>query len=52
MIENSKFYMVVTPFLISPKEERFDLLLLPWGKVGKGVKSNKDNGSFINIYTQ
>jgi hypothetical protein len=46
----NKFHMVVTPFLISPKGEKFDLLLPPWGKVGKGVKANKNNMSFINIY--
>ena len=50
MKEINKYYKGVTPFLISPKGEKFDLLLPLWGKVGKGVKANKNNMSFIIIY--
>ena len=50
MKEINKYQMVVTPFLIFPKGGKFDLLLPPWGKAGKGVKANKKNMSFIIIY--
>jgi len=37
------YYKLKTPFLISPKGEKVDLLLTPWGKVGKGVKTKNKN---------
>ena len=56
-----------TPFPVSPRGEmisfvsisglyhrsdELDLLLPPWGKVGKGVKKHKINNSVTNIVCQ
>jgi hypothetical protein len=42
MLKNEYHESCLTPFPVSPKGEKLPWLLLPpWGKVGKGVKSQR-----------
>jgi hypothetical protein len=40
--------LIFTPFLISPKGERFVSLLPPWGKAGKGVPNLNERENIMH----